>query len=1016
MAVPSIPQRPVRSQMPAPASASASMEIPRIPPRPKRNVERSISPQRESFARSPLNDPSFKHNGKGHSSSKLSAQDVPARPPSVNLPLIGDEGNEYAHLTPAPESESQFAPPPAPTEQTKNVAGDLPLHAPKASLPATTAKTRIAAVTRTDSSQAAALGIGKASSETDSHYIGSNLARSTSSEASRSRPASLYKQSTHEELEEHGIPEIGLQVPMYPNAGDVQAPTPSPSTHAPSTGIGFFNNGGGSAAGRNHSRTKSGREVFQGPPGSYGLHGHGLNAKSQFEKAWYDKHPEVLAQEVKGEYGPAISDNRKEWALSSEELNKLVHQRAMDSMGTSAPPPGTPDEQIGFLASEEYASRMNSPRPSSAKPRRPSSQTHTESPLRKMSFPQHEIDAAIRGSGGKTTSSHGDHALESEVEDDVIHVEPPSRSASKYGGGGYDPPTQDLGPHGGNTDAEGGWFDETGRGTPILASDEVSHRPEAQFMQPAVDPEMERRGSSYMHDIDTPPSGFRSGTHSRSNSIPTITHTNLSRFATEDRENAGTPLEDVQEYEPLFPEDEEDEEVASRSKSAPAVQVKSKRPDVLARHHFPSQDVWEDTPSSLMYQTTVDTPQLPDDSSPSAEHEPKELFESPEAEKARKENLSPDRESFLPDHLKPTIKKGLKSDVLAERPGMRHRFPSQDIWEDSPESHMHTTTVGDTQEEQEAAKAVPEIPSRPAKKTSTEAPSIPGRPKPQVPARPSKLHSRWSEEEVPLSKSISAGSTENQPSAVKSKPPVPARPAGGKIAALQANFMNDLNKRLQVGPVAPKKEVQEEEEVEEKAPLADARKGRARGPQRRKPGVSPSAAASQETSAMSKPTVRFAISKPMTIWEVDESGGLNVPTSSKAADAADSEPAAYEQELPKDISIGTTTDDLPESDEAPEEASSEEKATTDGSTETEPPAVKAPSKQSSTDSSVQTGQQNISVTKDTLTGEKENTTIYLGGRAPEPGTVIVDGEGNEHVGSPDSLGGIEKITRSTGGL
>jgi hypothetical protein len=328
MATPSIPQRPARSQqLPA---ASANIDVPRIPPRPKRNVERSVSPQRESFARSPLNDPSFIHNGKSHGPSHLSSsfqQDPLARPPSVNLPLIGDEGSEYAHLD-TPSNDV------APTELTKNVAGDLPLHAPKASLPPSSAKSRIATVTRTDSSQAAALGIGRATSEAGDTHIGSNLARSTSSEASRSRPASLYKTDTHEHEHEIGIPEIGLQVPMYPNAGDVQAPTPSPGMPAPSTGISFFNNGGGGVPSkRHHERTKSGREVFTGPPGSYGLHGHGVNARDPFEKAWYDKHPDVMAREVKGEYGPAISDNRKEWALSSEELNRLVHAKAMASMG-----------------------------------------------------------------------------------------------------------------------------------------------------------------------------------------------------------------------------------------------------------------------------------------------------------------------------------------------------------------------------------------------------------------------------------------------------------------------------------------------------------------------------------------------------------------------------------------------------------------------------------------------------------------------------------------------------------
>jgi hypothetical protein len=111
---------------------------------------------------------------------------------------------------------------------------------------------------------------------------------------------------------------------MYPNAGDVQAPTPSNSVPPPSTGIGYFNNGG-MPTGRNHSRTKSGREVFQGPPDSYGLHGHGVNKKDPLEKAWYDKHPDDHAREAKGVYGPAIQEGRKEWALSSDELNKLVH-------------------------------------------------------------------------------------------------------------------------------------------------------------------------------------------------------------------------------------------------------------------------------------------------------------------------------------------------------------------------------------------------------------------------------------------------------------------------------------------------------------------------------------------------------------------------------------------------------------------------------------------------------------------------------------------------------------------
>jgi hypothetical protein len=568
---------------------------------------------------------------------------------------------------------------------------------------------------------------------------------------------------------------------------------------------------------------------------------------------------------------------------------------------------------------------------------------------------------------------------------------------------------------------------------PILASDEVLFRPEAQYMQPAIEPEMERRGSTYATDLDTPPGDRRSGTHSRSNSIPTIiTHP---RFANDDREGTGTPLEDVKEYEPLFPEDEEKD----RSKSAPGAVQKLKRPDVFARHHFPSQDVWEDTPSSMMYETTVQTPQLPETTNRSAEHEP-QGFESAEAENARKSNITEeDQKNYLPEETMLLAKTGHNASLLAERPGMRQRFPSQDIWEDTPDSHMHTTTVGDEQQSlDEAAKAVPQIPSRPSKKTSTDddkeplpseerrAPSIPGRPKPQVPARPSKLQSRWSEEGVPLAKSVSGGSVEGVESSTttKAKPPVPARPAGGKIAALQANFMSDLNKRLQLGPVAPKKDEPKEEEIaeQEKAPLADARKGRARGPQRRKPGVSPGGTTEEASApAPSKPSVRFAISKPITIWEVDEGGDVNAPSigagsenlakdlANPAVNKADTLPSA--DETPTDIELMSSTA------KAPEKVSGDVVATSTthtGSTQTEPEASepgkenKAPQQHSSTDSSMQTGEQHIAITKDIGTGEMEDTTVYLGGRAPEPGTVVIRGDGEVHVGSPDSLGGIEK--------
>jgi Altered inheritance of mitochondria protein 21 len=79
--------------------------------------------------------------------------------------------------------------------------------------------------------------------------------------------------------------------------------------------------------------------------------------------------------------------------------------------------------------------------------------------------------------------------------------------------------------------------------------------------------------------------------------------------------------------------------------------------------------------------------------------------------------------------------------------------------------------------------------------------------------------------------------------------------------------MSDLNKRLQLGPQAPKKEEAPEEPVEEKekTPLVDARKGRARGPARRAPAKSPAPASATMTE---KPS-NLVFSMPSTLWQID---------------------------------------------------------------------------------------------------------------------------------------------------
>ena len=332
MSVPQVPPRPARAHQQHPTLAAS--DIPKIPPRPsqRRTSERSQSPNRDHFPRSPFNEPPpssgglYASNSRNASSSNL---DLPQRPPSVSLPSIGQEGNEYADIDfkpddPTPEQENNGNEP----KETRNVGSDLPLHAPRPSFSNSTAKQRVSAVTRTDSHSAAAVGIGKASTPQDDKNphdrpLKPKVSFRTASSASTERPSSAQVE------DDHGIPEIGQRVPMYPDAGDVQAPSPSPFQQTFSPGVGFHNSGIQKPP-KHHRRTPSGREIL--PPGSYGMHGHGVAASDQFERSWYDKHPEALEREEGGQYGPGISNGRAEWALSSDDLNKLV--RETTSMAT----------------------------------------------------------------------------------------------------------------------------------------------------------------------------------------------------------------------------------------------------------------------------------------------------------------------------------------------------------------------------------------------------------------------------------------------------------------------------------------------------------------------------------------------------------------------------------------------------------------------------------------------------------------------------------------------------------
>ncbi|KAI0139084.1 altered inheritance of mitochondria protein 21 [Hypoxylon sp. NC0597] len=823
---PSIPPRPTRSQ-----EKDNNSSAPAIPPRPvNRRFNRSVSPNPDRFAPSPLNESTFgqkaprpARNSQSHLGEELE------RPMSVEMPGVGEEGREYAvaleELSSSPETSRRSSTAP---EQTRTVGEDIKLYAPKPTVPAQSAKQRVAQVTRTDSDRAAAFGIGRPSHD-EPGFPGRSLKKKASTTSQLSHQSEIFTE------DENGIPEIGQRVPMLANAGDVQAPSPAPVPRTASTD---------GTRSRHHTRKSSSRGGFGDLPSDvYGLHGHGLASPDKLDKAYYEKHPDVLQKERYNHLHDRVND----YSLSSEDLNKIVRNTASRGAGTSAEYVGTPSEQVGYRAAEEYTSRITSPRPPSTAPKHDAAQASVE-----------QVDATN--------------------DDEVIHVDEADgrKGFAKFG----------------DEKSAVGEGAEEAHEYPILAPDEVAKDPSPYQQQPAVEPPPERHGSAY--EMEEP----RSRPTSRPASI----------YSPPPPEIHSTPLEDVEEYEPLFPEDE-------KSGKRPLTQAEKLKEH---RQRFPSRDIWEDAPNSVYSTAEVSTPELLEarqkeqaailDVPPRDGETPAQAFARRQEELAEKEALTPD--SFLYRQQKPPSWVGQKphlSKEIQSRPNSTSRFPSRDIWEDTPDSLQYTATVSTpetTEEPQgdeeakpaEQATQKPSVPSRPKKQGSGDdsKPVIPDRPKPQIPVRPSKP----------------ATESKGPEPAAKPKPAVPARPAGGKIAALQAGFLSDLNNRLKLGPQAPKKEestTEEPAEEKEKAPLSDARKGRARGPQRRAPTKATSRSPSGVESGPppvtnGKPVLSFSMTR--TLFSIDEEGTMVVD---------DSEPEASSETVVK-------SSEVTEASEEPNEA------------------------------------------------------------------------------------------------
>lgn len=596
--------------------------------------------------------------------------------------------------------------------------------------------------------------------------------------------------------------------------------------------------------------------------------------------------------------------------------------------------------------------------------------THIESPLRKSSFPANE-------------RHHNDDAVESDDEDQSKpHRHPKTGSSSshertiEFGRDPYD--------------------------VPILASDEVAKYGGKEHHKAAVEYE-ERKNEDHYSGYDSDhhqsrPERHGGSHHGRPSSRPSSAHGEpLARLISHDRHDGsgvGTPLHEIQEYEPLFPDDD-DKVVKPKSKQL-------HRPD-LARHHFPSRDVWEDNPDSLGLTATVSTPDLPLEPREESEDPATKAFETPEDEAARKNGpTSEDRADFLTAETErfaqPRFKPGVRHEI-AFRPGMQPRFPSQDIWEDTPDSMRLETTVSTPQSEEEPSAPKPIVPNRPAGRTRSDAsdktgsppmerkaPVVPGRPKPTVPTRPSAKNV------------VSAGAVD---SAAKPKPTVPVRPPSGKLASIKASFMSDLNSRLQLGPQSIKKE-EPKEEPAEPAPLVDARKSRARGPARRKPAAAE--AASESTAGAA--AVTLSISAPLLYFSINENGDLhvgpNAPRSDLARTATNTSVATETEErvalpteavgaagdLPEPTISEGTIEERKEIEPVLQEALASDAAEVEGK-------HTAPSLET-TEQQTQTGQHDIVTTNSR--GEQEKVTAFLSGHAPEEGNVVVKPDGTEEVG------------------
>ncbi|KAJ6256925.1 hypothetical protein Dda_7808 [Drechslerella dactyloides] len=302
------------------------------------------------------------------------------------------------------------------------------------------------------------------------------------------------------------IPEIGQRVPMLDFAGDVQAPSPFPEDS------------------RSLSRTKRRSQHTPNLPPENG--------------------PVVV-----GDYGayPSTSKVYRQtgaYSLSHDDLTKSVMQANGAGVATTPGLEGVPDEEIGYAATDEMASRNVTPQvtPGGAAGQK----LPAKSPLTIATSLDSENDTAhqLPNLDEAGNDSHGIYGKGAQSNVSSTSLTMPTS--------GRHTPWEDF-------------QDEHAEGTPILASDEAGKYPV--WGPPAISPKLTGQ------EIRRPPSSNRSRTS------PTVL-----------AEEISDPPSPIKEHIPLFPEG-----------AAPPPKM-PQRPKLGEKQHssqgFPSKDVWEDAPES----------------------------------------------------------------------------------------------------------------------------------------------------------------------------------------------------------------------------------------------------------------------------------------------------------------------------------------------------------------------------------------------------------------------------------